>query len=112
LRSKQIGTPALKVVETSPVAPPGRENLVRAVAARDETLAKYRAVSGSVDRLNELIARETEARAALQRALAQSAAGAAAGAIAFARGETAALEISSSDEAIDAARGEIAMTRQ
>jgi hypothetical protein len=94
---------ALKVVSTEPAAPPGRQNLVRALAQREETLARYQAASASADRLMGLIDTETRAKAALADLERKSAAGAAA----WANGATETLEIPDEAEMV-AARAEIA----
>lgn len=93
---------ALKVVSSSPAAPHGRQNLVAALARREETLARYVAASASVDRLRSLIDAETLARSALDQLEQKSAEGAAS----WARGETVALDLPP-DEEIDAARREV-----
>ena len=94
---------SLKVVSTSPAAPPGRQNLVAALARREETLTRYQAASASVDRLRGLIEAETTAKAALADLERRSAAGAAA----WANGATETLEIPDETEMV-AARAEIA----
>ena len=60
-----MSTLALKVVSPSPAAPLGRQNLVAALARREETLKAYQAASAAVDRLRGLIDEETKAKAAL-----------------------------------------------
>jgi hypothetical protein len=92
---------ALKIVEPSPSAPPGRENLIRALARRGETLSRYVAASASVDKLRNLMEAETTAKAALAELVARSAAGAAA----WANGATAELEIPTEAEMLAARRG-------
>jgi hypothetical protein len=94
---------SLKVVSTEPAAPQGRQNLVAALARREETLARYQAASASANKLHGLIAGEAVARAALAELVARSAAGAAA----WANGATTELEIPTEEE-MAAATAEIA----
>ena len=71
---------ALKLVEPSPAspdAPQGRQNLVAALARREETRAQYIEASASVDRLRGLIDAETLASAACAGLVRLSADGAA-----------------------------------
>jgi len=96
-------TPALKLIETSPAAPHGRQNLIRALTQREETLKAYQTASAAVDRLRGLIGAETAAKAALAEIERKSAEWASA----WAKGETATLDIPS-EETIDAARREVA----
>jgi hypothetical protein len=94
---------ALKVVSADPPAPPGRQNLVAALARREETLTRYQAASASVDRLRGLIDAETTAKSALVELERRSGAGAAA----WANGATETLELPDETEMV-AARAEIA----
>lgn len=94
---------ALKVVSTSPATPPGRQNLVSALARREETLARYVTASAAVDRLRNLIAEEMSAKTVLADLERKSAASAAA----WANGATETLEIPDETEMV-AARAEIA----
>ena len=100
-----MSTLALKVVSPSPAAPLGRQNLVAALARREETLKAYQAASAAVDRLRGLIDEETKAKAALA-ALEEVSADSAG---AWARGDVATLEIPS-EAAIDGARRELGRT--
>jgi hypothetical protein len=94
---------ALKVVSTEPAAPPGRQNLIRALAQREETLRVYQTASAAVDRLRFLIEGETKAKAALAEIERKSAECASA----WARGDISTLDVAPEAE-IDAARREVA----